>query len=140
MGKMLMRLDNHLSRCNQGVTRGMNDGQPHFSSQSCRSRVTCMLPGCSKEVLHFSKHLKNVHAISATDYLAKVEEKRESQSKRKSPSKYHTNIDEMNELKRKNNNKSFNDKETTGMVFEAIPESELSEAITVQESPDVFRI
>ena len=43
----------------------MNDGKPHFSSQSCRSRVTCMLPGCSKEVLHFSKHLKNVHAVTS---------------------------------------------------------------------------
>lgn len=139
MGKMLKRLDNHLLRCHQGVTRGINDRQPHFSSQSCRSRQTCMLPGCGKEVLHFSKHLKNIHAMSATDYLAKVEEKRESRGKRKSPSKYHTNIDKMNEPKRKKKDKSVNNKETNGMGFETVPKSDSSEAFTMQESPDVFR-
>lgn len=64
-----------------------------------------MLPGCGKEVLHFSKHLKNIHAMSATHYLTKVEEMRESQAKRKSPSKYRTNIDKMNETKRKKKTK-----------------------------------
>ena len=106
MGKMLKRLSNHLSRCHQGVTRAMNDRQPHFASQS-RSRVTCMLPGCGKEVLHLSKHLKNTHAMSATDYLAKGEEERESQGKRKSPSKYHTNIDKTNETKKINQSRTM---------------------------------
>ena len=138
MGKMLKRLENHLSRCHQGVTRAMNDQQPHFASQS-RSRVTCMLPGCGKEVLHLSKHLKNIHAMSATDYLAKVEEERESQGKRKSPSKYHTNIDKTNETHKIKNDESVHDKETTGMGFEPVPESDLSKTSTVQDSPDVFR-
>jgi len=70
MGKMLKRLDNHLNKFHRGVTRGFNDNQPkrHVLEKSGKSRVTCLLPGCFKEVMHLSRHVRNVHSISVSDY------------------------------------------------------------------------
>lgn len=48
MGKMLKRLDNHLSRCHKGVSRAMND-KYRMSSPSSDLGVTCLLPGYGKK-------------------------------------------------------------------------------------------
>ena len=72
MGKMLKRLDNHLNKFHRGVTRGLNDNQPkrRVLEKSGKSRVTCLLPGCFKEVIHLSCHIRNVHSISLSDYCS----------------------------------------------------------------------
>lgn len=70
-GKFLKRLDNHLSRKHKGVTRGMNDKQPVLQ-QPGKLRVTCQLPGCGKEVIHLSQHLKNMHSLSDNAYHLQV--------------------------------------------------------------------
>ena len=70
---MLKRLDNHLSRCHRGVTRAYNDCLRTPILQS-RKRVTCLLPGCFKQVLHFSRHLKNLHLMTIDEYHSKVAE------------------------------------------------------------------
>ena len=70
---MLKRLDNHLSRCHKGVTRAYNDRLRTPILQS-RKRVTCLLPGCFKQVLHFTRHLKNLHLMTVDEYHSKVTE------------------------------------------------------------------
>lgn len=79
---MQKRLDNHLARCHKGVTRAMNDNQPILPPSYLR--VTCLLPGCGKEILHLSHHLKNMHhGMRVTEYHAEVirEEIKERRSK-----------------------------------------------------------
>ena len=39
-----------------------------------RKRVTCLLPGCFKQVLHFSRHLKSLHLMTVDEYHSKVTE------------------------------------------------------------------
>ena len=82
MGKMQERLDNHLAKCHKGVSRAMNDNQPILPP--IHLRVTCLLPGCGKEILHLSHHLKNIHCgMCVTEYHAVVikEEIKERRSK-----------------------------------------------------------
>ena len=64
------RWDNHLHKFHRGVTRGLNDNQPkrRVLEKLGKSRVTCLLPGCFKEVIHLSRHLRNVHSISVSEY------------------------------------------------------------------------
>ncbi|KAJ7369587.1 hypothetical protein OS493_037833 [Desmophyllum pertusum] len=108
MGKMLKRLDNHLSKYHKGVTRRMNDRQPHFKSKSC-----------------------------VADYHAKLEEKKESKNQRKqNPFTDDTIVAESNQAKEKRNESSDND-ESTGEVSDVVPETESSdEALSEEESSD----
>lgn len=72
MGKMLKRIDNHLARSHRGVTRGMNDRQPYPVSHRIKnSWVRCQFPKCNKEVLHLSRHVKNIHSITIQEYHLK---------------------------------------------------------------------
>jgi len=93
MGKMLKRLDNHFNKFHRGVTRGFNDNQPkrRVLEKSGKSRVTCLLPGCFKEVIHLSRHIRNVHSISVSDYRSmlgiKEREKRKQQRREKKAAK-----------------------------------------------------
>lgn len=88
-GKMLKRLDNHLHKFHRGVTRGLNDNQPKrcVLEKSGKSRVTCLLPGCFKEVIHLSRHLRNVHSISVSEYCLMLGRKGSSKGNRKGSSK-----------------------------------------------------
>lgn len=109
----------------------MNDQQQHFSSKSCRSRVTCTLPGCGKEVLHFAKHLKNIHSMSATEYLVRLEERKESKRKRESPPLHcgTLHVNESNKTVRKGKSDKHCDKgnKNTSEVLKTVSESELAE-------------
>ena len=49
----------------------MNDKQPVLQ-QPGKLRVTCQLPGCGKEVIHLSQHLKNMHSLSDNAYHLQV--------------------------------------------------------------------
>ena len=96
-----------------------------------------MLPGCGKEVLHFSKHLKNIHSISATEYLARLEERKESKRQRESPYLHcdTLKVDESNETESEGkSDKNYNkDYENTSEVFKTVPESELTEELNEQD-------
>lgn len=115
----------------------MNDQQQHFSSKSCRSRVTCTLPGCGKEVLHFAKHLKNIHSMSATEYLVRLEERKESKRKRESaPLRCGTlHVNESNKTVRKAKSDKHCDKDNknTSEVLKTVSESELAEELNEQD-------
>ena len=79
MRKMQKRPDNHLARCHKGVTRAMNDNQSILPPSHLR--VTCLLPGCGKEILHISHHLKNMHCdMCLTEYhTEEIKERRSKQ-------------------------------------------------------------
>lgn len=86
--------------------------------------VTCRLPGCGKKALHFAKHLKNIHLLSATELLVRLRERKES--KRESPYLHYDtlNVDESNETESegrsdKNSNKDY---EYTSEVSESAEE------------------
>ena len=75
IGKSLKRLDNHLSRYHEGVTRAMNDRQSLNLSHSNKSYVTCLLPHCGKDVLHLSHHLRNKHSnMKVNEYHSTVDQ------------------------------------------------------------------
>ena len=80
MGKLLKRLDNHLTRSHKGVTRAMNDRQPPRQFASHSKGVVCRFPNCQKEVLHLDKHVKNMHALTMRDYYLKLETEAENAS------------------------------------------------------------
>lgn len=83
MGKMQKRLDNHLARCHKGVTRAVNDNQPILHSPSSDLRVTCLLPGCGKQILHLSHHLKNMHSgMRVSEYHLEITIKEEIKERR----------------------------------------------------------
>lgn len=85
-----------------------------------------MLPGCGKKALHFAKHLKNIHLLSATELLVRLRERKESKRKRESPYLHYDtlNLDESNETESegksdKNSNKDY---EYTSEVLESAEE------------------
>lgn len=49
----------------------MNDQQPVLQHPG-KLQVTCQLPGCGKEVIHLSQHLKNMHSMSGNEYHLKM--------------------------------------------------------------------
>ena len=72
MGKMLKRHDNHLARSHKGVTRGMNDRKPYPVTHRIKNMwVRCQFPKCNKEVLHLSRHVKNMHSMAIQEYHLK---------------------------------------------------------------------
>ena len=132
---MLKRLDNHLLNYHKGVTRAENDRQPHSSSKSCKLRVTCMLPGCYKEVLHFLKHLKNIH------YHTIEKEKKESNNRTEhNPATVDEKSDERNEAKKKEeiHGENVNEDESNEKVCKVVPEADSSdlELLSEQEGLD----
>jgi len=83
MGKMLKRLDNHLSRCHKGVSRAMND-KYRMSSPSSDLGVTCLLPGYGKKKCHLPHQWKSIHSVmhvtlNHPEFGEKLREKRSRQ-------------------------------------------------------------
>ena len=93
-----------------------------------------MLPGCGKEVLHFAKHLKNIHSMSATEYLVRLEERKESKRKRESPYLHcgTLHVNESNTTVRKGKSDKHN--KNTSEVLKTVPESELAEELNEQDA------